>query len=245
MGQASQGLAARRFCHTQEIAHEPIANEWQSLGQWTSEVEEKNGSVGSECKAAVSSLGASCCATDDGACAVEEVLVVHHDALKKVNFLLRVDELSGCELPSVPECVIAAKRAELQKKNINMAKESSGAQSDEWSPQLNEDGTESDGTCDQSRSSSREAEGPHPGMTARPRPGLARDMGPALQPCSRESFDDEAMWPADLDMDPEDGSPASGPAEGKPGAGAAPGDGASFGTISDSRKPRLPARLPT
>jgi hypothetical protein len=43
---------------------------------------------------------------------------VHHDALKKVNFLLRVDELSGCELPTVPECVIAAKRAELQRRHL-------------------------------------------------------------------------------------------------------------------------------
>jgi hypothetical protein len=38
--------------------------------------------------------------------------------LKKVNFLLRVDELSGCELPTVPECVIAAKRAELQRRHL-------------------------------------------------------------------------------------------------------------------------------
>lgn len=236
MGQASQGLAARRFCHTQEIAHEPIANEWQSLGHWTAEVEEKQG-LGGECKAAVTSWGASCCATEDGGCAVEEVLVVHHDALKKVNFLLRVDELSGCELPSVPECVIAAKRAELQRKSLGLAKDPGSPRSDEWSPRLNEDGTDSEGARDDG--TPRETRGrlteDRAGATSHPRPGQTRGTGPALQPCSNELFndDEEAMWPDDLDS--TSNGPASSAAE--PGPAAGPESQA-------ARKPRLPARLP-
>lgn len=46
----------------------------------------------------------------------EEVLVVHHEALQKVNFLLKHDELSSCESPSVPECVAAVWRSKIQKR---------------------------------------------------------------------------------------------------------------------------------
>lgn len=125
MGQASLaiGQGTRRFYRTQEIAHEPNANEWESLGHWTVEVDEGVGPL-HHCEArSFGPFGTICCAADEGACSVEEVLVVHHDALKKVNFLLRVDELSGCELPTVPECVIAAKRAELQRRHLAQIKD--------------------------------------------------------------------------------------------------------------------------
>lgn len=114
MGQAPP---RRTTYHTQEIALVPRSvDEWQTLGRWTTtaEVEGPEADGGTRgCKAA---LVPPCCATDDGACSVEEVIVVHHDALRKVNFLLKVDELSGCELPAVPECVVAARRAELRKR---------------------------------------------------------------------------------------------------------------------------------
>lgn len=111
------GQAHKRFYHTQEIAHAPRFDEWEVLGNRTVEVEETDGwQGGGTCVASVSRpWGAACCAVEDSTASVEEVLVVHHEALRKVNFLLRVDELSGCDLPTVPECVIAAKRAELLK----------------------------------------------------------------------------------------------------------------------------------
>lgn len=120
-----QGQAPpRRFYHTQEIAHEPLADEWQTLGQRTTEVVDLGDpqACGSSCKV-IAPWGAPCCTSDDGVFSVEEVLVVHHDALRKVNFLLKVDELSGCELPSVPECVVAARRAELQKRQNELLKD--------------------------------------------------------------------------------------------------------------------------
>merc|ERR1712098_359250 len=47
---------------------------------------------------------------------VEEVLVVHHEALQKVDFLLRHDELTSCESPAMPECVTAVRRAKILKR---------------------------------------------------------------------------------------------------------------------------------
>jgi len=102
----SMGQSRTRLYHTQEIAYVPAVNEWQRLGQWSNEV-----------VAASSPWHAACCGADEGNSSVEEVLVVHHDALKKVNILLRADELSGCDLPSVPECVVAAKRAEIRRRS--------------------------------------------------------------------------------------------------------------------------------
>uniref|UniRef100_A0A6U6QT44 Uncharacterized protein n=1 Tax=Zooxanthella nutricula TaxID=1333877 RepID=A0A6U6QT44_9DINO len=126
MGQAAGQSAPRRLCHTQEIALRPpwpedvaggsavggVAGgyderwlgqmETHTLGQWTTS------------EAAISP---PCCANAEGPCIVEEVLVVHHDALRKVNFLLKVDELSGCDLPAIPECVAAARRAEMQRRH--------------------------------------------------------------------------------------------------------------------------------
>lgn len=124
MGQGTIGHGLpRRLYHTQEIAHQPSVNEWKSLGHWTVEVEESDSSTFSQCKEG-GPFGAICCTADEGTCPVEEVLVVHHDALKKVNFLLRVDEMSGCDLPVVPECVIAARRAELQRRHMAAVKTS-------------------------------------------------------------------------------------------------------------------------
>lgn len=41
---------------------------------------------------------------------------MHHEALQKVDFLLRHDELSSCESPAVPECVTAVRRAKILKR---------------------------------------------------------------------------------------------------------------------------------
>lgn len=121
----------RRFIHSQEITHSADLNEWKSLRQRTVEVEETNPGAGSECKASMAPWTGACCASDDaGPFCVEEVLVVHHDALKNINFLLRVDELSGCALPSPPECVIAAKHAELQKRHVDLMKETAASLAD-------------------------------------------------------------------------------------------------------------------
>jgi len=122
MGQATMGQAApRRICHTQEIAFTQQQGEWQSLGATTTEVGGCDSApLAHKCKAR---LVPPCCAADDGTSSVEEILVVHHDALRKLNFLLEVDELSGCELPAVPECIIAARRSELQRRHQHEAEE--------------------------------------------------------------------------------------------------------------------------
>lgn len=119
MGQATTGHITRRLCHRLEIAHEPFADEFKELGHRILEVDEYNPAMSGDCRAAARQWGVNCCAVEEtGPRAVEEVLVVHHDALRKVDFLLHVDELAGarCELPAVPECVVAAKRAELTRR---------------------------------------------------------------------------------------------------------------------------------
>mmetsp|Transcript_78051 Transcript_78051/g.220681 ORF Transcript_78051/g.220681 Transcript_78051/m.220681 type:complete len:236 (+) Transcript_78051:149-856(+) len=203
MGQATTGLAARRLCHMQEIAHEPFANEWQSLGQWTAEVEDAGGGGGNECKAAAAAWGATCCANDDGGCSVEEVLVVHHDALKKVNFLLRVDELSGCELPTVPECVVAAKRAEMQKKN-SLVKENTSLTDEFMSHAPQKDfavhaldaESDAEGQVEQSwLSPALERALEVRRASGQPQPALLRGMAPAPQPCMHPESDDEDPQP--------------------------------------------------
>jgi len=53
----------------------------------------------------------TCCQNED---ILEEVVVVHHEALRKVDFLLRYDELARCESPSIPACVSALKHRRLR-----------------------------------------------------------------------------------------------------------------------------------
>mmetsp|Transcript_137101 Transcript_137101/g.382329 ORF Transcript_137101/g.382329 Transcript_137101/m.382329 type:complete len:240 (+) Transcript_137101:171-890(+) len=222
MGQATTGLSTRRLCHTHEIAHEPGANEWQSLGQWTSEVEDRDGGLGGECRAAVSAAwGASCCAGEDGGHRpVEEVLVVHHDALRKVDLLLRVDELDGgrCELPAVPECVVAAKRAELARRAANAPVGSGGAENGGFAAGSEDEGDagfDADGGngTSQTDEDGDPAASPLPARgqfsvppAHRPMPGLPpRDGGgPALQPRSQEppEEDPEALSFDDLETPP-------------------------------------------
>mmetsp|Transcript_8201 Transcript_8201/g.23450 ORF Transcript_8201/g.23450 Transcript_8201/m.23450 type:complete len:242 (+) Transcript_8201:146-871(+) len=126
MGQAPGQPVPRRVCRTQEISLGCYADglwQAQTLSRWTtaddSEFQEPCSARG--CHAAV--IPPCCRVAEDQS--VEEVLVVHHDALRKVNFLLKVDELSGCEveLPAVPECVAAARRAELQRRHHRLLKE--------------------------------------------------------------------------------------------------------------------------
>lgn len=101
----------RRFSLTQEIAvGQSSASKTHTVSRGTLEDLEREPT----CQSAVRP---PCCAVDDAACSVEEILVVHHDALRKVNYLLKVDEFSGCELPAVPECVLAARRVEQQRRH--------------------------------------------------------------------------------------------------------------------------------
>jgi len=55
----------------------------------------------------------SCCRNTEDP--MEEVVVVHHSALRKVNFLLKYDELARCESPGIPACVSAVKQRKLHK----------------------------------------------------------------------------------------------------------------------------------
>eukprot|EP00747_Dinoflagellata_sp_TGD_P182118 gnl/TRDRNA2_/TRDRNA2_36225_c0_seq1.p1 gnl/TRDRNA2_/TRDRNA2_36225_c0~~gnl/TRDRNA2_/TRDRNA2_36225_c0_seq1.p1 ORF type:complete len:206 (-),score=44.32 gnl/TRDRNA2_/TRDRNA2_36225_c0_seq1:145-762(-) len=98
-----------KMCHTQEIAFEPLHNEWRPIDEWSEDVMSAN-----SCEASVPANCKLCCRPTDSQ--VEEVLVVHHEALQKVDFLLRHDELESCESPSVPECVTAVRRARIQKR---------------------------------------------------------------------------------------------------------------------------------
>lgn len=41
---------------------------------------------------------------------------MHHEALQRVDFLLRHDELAACESPSLPECILAMRRTKIQKR---------------------------------------------------------------------------------------------------------------------------------
>lgn len=114
------GQSSRRLCHTQDITYDATVREWQPVKR-TTRIDEVpgNASIPPACDHAQTKCRALC-GGNDGINGVDEVLVVHHEALKKVNFLLRVDELSGCDLPTVPECVVAAKQAEMQKRHLSM-----------------------------------------------------------------------------------------------------------------------------
>mmetsp|Transcript_107244 Transcript_107244/g.201873 ORF Transcript_107244/g.201873 Transcript_107244/m.201873 type:complete len:290 (+) Transcript_107244:136-1005(+) len=101
------GQTPKKMCHTQEIAFEPTQEEWRPVDEWSEDLTPgQNCEVPSNCRL--------CCRPVDQH--TEEVLVVHHEALQKVNFLLKHDELSSCESPSVPECVAAVWRSKIQKR---------------------------------------------------------------------------------------------------------------------------------
>lgn len=117
MGQASPP----RVCHMQEIAFEPHQNEWHPVDDWSEDIKEPShacdGDERSPASAAVAgACGRICCRHPGEAGRVEEVLVVHHEALQKVDFLLRHDELNNCDAPAMPEVVAAVRRAKIQKK---------------------------------------------------------------------------------------------------------------------------------
>jgi len=98
------------MCHTQEIAFEPAHDEWRPVDEWSEDVtQSQNCEPPETCRL--------CCRPGDSY--VEEVLVVHHEALQKVDFLLRHDELTSCESPAVPECVTAVRRAKVLKRLLS------------------------------------------------------------------------------------------------------------------------------
>lgn len=102
------GQSTPRMCHTQEIAFEPAHDEWRPVDEWSEDL-----SQGQHCEPAGDNCRFCC---RPGESHVEEVLVVHHEALQKVDFLLRHDELNSCEAPVVPECVTAVRRAKILKR---------------------------------------------------------------------------------------------------------------------------------
>lgn len=59
-------------------------------------------------------LCGTCCRNDEEA--LEEVVIIHHEALRKVDFLLRYDELARCESPHIPSCVTALKNEKLNRR---------------------------------------------------------------------------------------------------------------------------------
>lgn len=102
------GQATRRLCHTQEIAYEPALDEWRPIDEWSQDMTENETCEKMPLACRV------CCKPSESQ--VEEVIVVHHEALQRVDFLLRYDELAACESPALPECVSAVRRSKIQKR---------------------------------------------------------------------------------------------------------------------------------
>lgn len=90
-------------CHTQEyryVEEKYGEGNFQSMGERIDETYSPD-----PCEALP--FHCSCCRTEE----IEEAVVVHHDALRQVNFLLSYDELAAEELPGVPRCVGAVRQA--------------------------------------------------------------------------------------------------------------------------------------
>lgn len=179
--------APKRFSHTQEIAFGPSTCETHTVSRAT--LEDMGAQEPYRCRAVMTP---SCCAVDDSAPTVEEILVVHHDALRKVNFLLKVDEFSGAELPSVPECVVAVKRAELQRSHQQSTRElkqlrGSGADGSETSPSSGGRVGPCGPVCLATAWDDSDSEDPSPilGPGRRPSP----NFGPSMQPSAWEEED--------------------------------------------------------
>lgn len=171
--------APTRLACTQEIAFCSSSGEAHSVSHITVE------DLGSQEKQRCT----PCCTVDDGAPSVEEIIVVHHEALRKVNYLLRSDDFSGAaELPSIPECVTAAKQAELQRQHQQNTRElkhfrfaargedDMGPCGPVWSASAWDDETDS--------------EDPSPTSRAGMGRGLAPSLGPTLRPMVNEDDSD-------------------------------------------------------
>lgn len=114
------GQATHKMCHTQEIAFEPFHDEWRPVDEWSEDI-----SQGQHCEPAGDNCRLCC---RPGESHVEEVLVVHHEALQKVDFLLKHDELNSCEAPVVPECVTAVRRAKILKRLWTQQRRNAGSE---------------------------------------------------------------------------------------------------------------------
>lgn len=97
MGQQVQKLHTQEYRYVEEKYGE---GNFQSIGERIDE-----SSSPDPCEALP--FHCSCCRTEE----IEEAVVVHHDALRQVNFLLSYDELAAEELPGVPRCVGAVRQA--------------------------------------------------------------------------------------------------------------------------------------
>lgn len=104
------GSSPPKMCQMKEIAFEPSREEWRPVDEWSEDIDGTGPCDG----VPVPQHCRLCCRPGDSQ--VEEVLVVHHEALQKVDFLLRHDELTSCEAPMIPECVAAVRRAKIQKR---------------------------------------------------------------------------------------------------------------------------------
>eukprot|EP00928_Gymnodinium_smaydae_P045723 TRINITY_DN30438_c0_g1_i1.p1 TRINITY_DN30438_c0_g1~~TRINITY_DN30438_c0_g1_i1.p1 ORF type:complete len:270 (-),score=50.23 TRINITY_DN30438_c0_g1_i1:161-922(-) len=134
------GQNETRLCRTQEIgwAHpssEKEASEWQAGDEFAEDP--------ATVPARLSHLGEPsgtplncqpCCAPPDSK--AEEVLVVHHHALKRIDLLLKLDELQACETPGVPECVAAVRRAKIQRRLLQQRGLDAGGPLSTWPPTM-------------------------------------------------------------------------------------------------------------
>eukprot|EP00747_Dinoflagellata_sp_TGD_P167856 gnl/TRDRNA2_/TRDRNA2_193082_c0_seq1.p1 gnl/TRDRNA2_/TRDRNA2_193082_c0~~gnl/TRDRNA2_/TRDRNA2_193082_c0_seq1.p1 ORF type:complete len:132 (-),score=16.02 gnl/TRDRNA2_/TRDRNA2_193082_c0_seq1:52-447(-) len=112
------GQKTTKRCLTQEVTFEPLANEWRATDQRTEVLDVITG-PGESCESVPPSCR-TCCAPVEGQITLEEVLVVRHEALQKIDFLLRDDEIEDCSgPPAIPECVTAVRRARIQKRRAS------------------------------------------------------------------------------------------------------------------------------
>lgn len=111
MGQTPQ----KTILQKQEIAlWRGNTEEWQACGKCSIAVENDVIDDTYSCQVCACADSQGCCG-DDGVRLTEEVLIVHHDALRHVDLLENQDEISDSELPTLPDCVIAARKRDHQR----------------------------------------------------------------------------------------------------------------------------------
>eukprot|EP00397_Hematodinium_sp_SG-2012_P035572 GEMP01038278.1.p1 GENE.GEMP01038278.1~~GEMP01038278.1.p1 ORF type:complete len:333 (+),score=80.31 GEMP01038278.1:75-1073(+) len=112
MGIALSAVPCANASRGYEIEYDDKVEEWYlSVDDRPVGTEEKNG-PSSSCEQ--NPFCNSCCRNDEDT--FEEVVIIHHEALRKVDFLLRYDELARCESPTIPTCVSAVKHQKLNRK---------------------------------------------------------------------------------------------------------------------------------
>lgn len=115
--------AGSSFSKEYEIEYDAIVKEWHPVDGWIQDTNTSHSIKGSSheknrnnehddvLKCNYLPFCYSCCRNAEEP--LEEVVIVHHAALRKVDFMLKYDELARCESPGIPACVTAVKHRKL------------------------------------------------------------------------------------------------------------------------------------